>query len=83
MACCPPGSWGELKADADYKNKGAVEKLDGLEVYVTGNTESARQVQAAHVHDTHYDFRFKIYAVKPRGLPVGSKSEAGSRNGPH
>ena len=44
MACCPPGSWGELKPDADYKTKGAVENLDGLDVYVTGNRESARQV---------------------------------------
>ena len=45
MACCPPGAWGELKPDADYKNKGAVEKLDGgLEVYVTGKAESDKCV---------------------------------------
>ena len=44
MACCPPGAWGELKPDADYKNKGTVEKLDDLEIYVTGKTESARCV---------------------------------------
>ena len=41
-SCCPPGSWGALKPDADYKDKGAVERLDGLEIYVTGNTESTR-----------------------------------------
>ena len=44
MACCPPGAWGELKPDADYKNKGSVEKLDGLEIYVTGKKESAKCV---------------------------------------
>ena len=45
MACCPPGAWGELKPDADYKTKGAVEKLDGgLEVYVTGKAESEKCV---------------------------------------
>jgi len=45
MACCPPGAWGELKPDADYKAKGAVEKLDGgLEVYVTGKAESDKCV---------------------------------------
>jgi len=44
MACCPPGAWGELKPDADYKNKGTVEKLDGIDIYVTGKTESAKCV---------------------------------------
>ena len=36
MSCCPPGAWGELKPDADYKEKGSVEKLGDLPVYVTG-----------------------------------------------
>ena len=44
MACCPPGSWGELKPDADYENKGAVEKLSGLDIYVTGKMEGGRCV---------------------------------------
>jgi hypothetical protein len=30
MSCCPPGAWGELKSDADYKQKGTVDKLGDL-----------------------------------------------------
>ena len=32
-SCCPPGSWGALKADPDYVDRGVVEKLGDLEVY--------------------------------------------------
>ena len=31
MACCPPGSWPELKKDPEYKDKGTVDVVRPLE----------------------------------------------------
>ena len=37
MSCCPKTSWGALKRDADYVERGTVEMLgDDLPVYRTG-----------------------------------------------
>ena len=36
MSCCPSTAWGELK-NPDYKEKGKVEKIDDLDIYVVGN----------------------------------------------
>jgi dienelactone hydrolase len=38
--CCPPGSWPALSTDG--KCAGKVEKLDGVDVYITGNPASAK-----------------------------------------
>ncbi len=39
-ACCPPGSWGPLKADTDYKDKGVVERVaDDIDIYRVGSSD--------------------------------------------
>jgi len=38
MSCCPAESWGELK-NTDYKAKGVVDKVDGLDIYRVGSSD--------------------------------------------
>jgi dienelactone hydrolase len=39
MACCPEGSWGELKRDSDYKDLGTVDLVGDLPVYRVGKSD--------------------------------------------
>ena len=41
MSCCTPNAWGDLK-NADYKEKGQVEKVDDLDIYRVGSSSNGK-----------------------------------------
>ena len=32
-SCCPEESWNQLEADANYQERGIIEKVDDIEIY--------------------------------------------------